>query len=144
MVDKDDVELIDLLRKLKITIPVIIIFSVLLITILIKKFNSTDTELIKKIKNNESLYILVYDNKCDKCKQIKEILKEKKIYYYEINTNKDKNYNKTLKELNMKEYEIISPTLLYINEGKLSVSAIDIKNAETIDALIENGKTNNQ
>ena len=142
MVDKDDVELIDLLRKLKITIPVIIIFSVLLIIILIKKFNSTDTELIKKIKNNELLYILVYDNKCDKCKQIKEILKEKKIYYYEINKNKDKNYNKTLKELNMKEYEIISPTLLYINEGKLSVSAIDIKNAETIDALIENGKTN--
>ena len=49
MVDKDDAELVDLFKRLKITIVVIIIFSLMLITILIKRFNSEDTELIKKI-----------------------------------------------------------------------------------------------
>lgn len=143
MVDKDDVELVDLFKRLKITIVVIIIFSLMLITILIKRFNSEDTELLKKLKNNENLYILIHKTKCDTCKRIKEILNEKNISYYEINIDKDKNYNKTLKQLDMKEYEIISPTLLYINEGKLGVSAVAIKDEEAINTLIENSKTNN-
>ena len=143
MINKDDEELVELFKKIKTSLIVILIFSVLLTTIFIKRFNQQDTKITKKIKNQESLYVLLYDNKCSTCSKIKEILKDNNIEYYQINNDKNNDYKKVLSLLKINDEEIISPTMIYIKKGKFSSSTTDIKDKEVLEKFIKYNKNYN-
>lgn len=138
----DDEELKSLLQRLGKGIIVLIIFTILLIIFLVRKFYLNETKLIQDINNEKDIYILVDDNKCNNCKEIKSILKDNSIDYYEINTDKNHDYKDMLNALEITENEIDKPTILYISKGKFSSSIVDIKDENVITQFLENTNDN--
>ena len=136
----DDEELISLFKRLKIGIVIILIFSVLFVVFIYNKFLPHTPEVINKINNKESLYVLVDNKSCTTCKRIKEILKENNISYYEINIDKDTHYKEFLKSLSITENEVVVPTIMYIENGMLDSTIVEVKDEEILKAFLENTK----
>ena len=136
----DDEELISLFKRLKIGIVIILIFSVLFVVFIYNKFLPHTPEVINKINNKESLYVLIDNKSCNTCKRIKEILEENNISYYEINIDKDTHYKEFLKSLSITENEVVVPTIMYINNGMLDSTIVEVKDEEILKAFLENTK----
>lgn len=136
----DDEELISLFKRLKIGIVIILIFSVLFVVFIYNKFLPHTPEVINKINNKESLYVLIDNKSCNTCKRIKEILEENNISYYEINIDKDTHYKEFLKSLSITENEVVVPTIMYIENGMLDSTIVEVKDEEILKAFLENTK----
>ena len=130
-----------LLNRLKVVVLVLIIFGGFFILILSNKFTVKDSKVIKAIKNNETLYILIDDNNCKERKRIKEILKENSISYLELNTDKETQYKVFLKKISSSENDIVKPTIMYIKDGKLASSIVEVQEEEQIINFIETNET---
>lgn len=118
----------------------IIIFMVPFTIALVTKFGYKTTNMEKSIRNNESLLILVTENSCSRCKEIKGILKEKEVPYYELNYDKTtiNEYQRILRRIKIGEHDIKIPTLIYIQDGNLKSSLVDIKDKNDLLSYIEN------
>lgn len=136
----DDEELLSLFKRLKIGIVIILIFAVLFVVFIYNKFLPHTPEVINKINNKESLYVLVDNKSCTTCKRIKEILKENNISYYEINIDKDTHYKEFLKSLSITENEVVVPTIMYIENGMLDSTIVEVNDEEILKAFLENTK----
>ncbi len=134
----DDEELISLFKRLKIGLIVVILFSIIFVFFIYNKFLPHTPEVVNKINNKESLYVLIDNKSCTTCKRIKEILKDEEITYYEINVDKDSHYKEFLKSLSITENEVVIPTFMYIHDGVLDSSIVEIKDEEILKAFIEN------
>lgn len=137
----DDEELISLFKRLGIGIVILIIFSAIMIILFVNRFSPHSSKVVEAVNNKESLYVLIDDNSCNTCERIKEILKEAKVSYYEINTEKDGHYKEFLAAISATENEIVVPTLMYIREGQLDSTIVEIKDEEILKAFLTN--TNN-
>ena len=130
--------------KLKNNFFKILFFSLLFMIpftiIFITKFEVSDTKIIKKIKNDEKVLILVTNKNCSRCKEIKKILKEKNIIYSELNIDKvtQNDYKSILNQIKMNEYEIVIPTMISIENGLLKSSLVDIKEKNELLSYLEN------
>lgn len=136
----DDEELIALFKRLGVGILVLLLFSTIFVIFIYNKFLPHTAEVITKINNDESLYVLVDDNSCKTCKRIKEVLKENNVKYYEINIDKDNHYKAFLQTLSITKNEVVVPTLMYINNGNLDSTIVEIKDEEILKAFLENTK----
>lgn len=136
----DDEELLSLFKRLKIGIVIILVFAVLFVVFIYNKFLPHTPEVINKINNKESLYVLVDNKSCTTCKRIKEILKENNISYYEINIDKDTHYKEFLKSLSITENEVVVPTIMYIENGMLDSTIVEVNDEEILKAFLENTK----
>ena len=112
----DDEELIALFKRLGVGILVLLLFSTIFIIFIYNKFLPHTSEVIK------------------------EVLKENNVKYYEINIDKDKQYKEFLQALSITENEIVVPTLMYINNGSLDSTIVEIKDEEILNAFLENTK----
>lgn len=138
----DDEELISLFKRLGIGTGILLIFSIIVIIFLVKRFSPHSSKVVESVNNKESIYVLIYDNKCTTCKKIKEVLTEEKIDYYEINVDKDGHYKEFLKSISATENEVDVPTLMYIKEGNLDSTIVDIKDEELLRVFISNTSSN--
>ena len=136
----DDVELINLFKRLGIGIVILLIFSIVVILLLANRFSPHSSKVIESVQNKESMYVLIDNNKCSTCKRIKEILKQENTSYYEINIDKDSHYKEFLKSISATENEVVVPTLMYIKEGNLDSTIVDIKDEELLKAFLINKK----
>lgn len=136
----DDEELIALFKRLGVGILVLLLFSTIFVIFIYNKFLPHTAEVITKINNDESLYVLVDDNSCKTCKRIEEVLKENNVKYYEINIDKDNHYKEFLQTLSITKNEVVVPTLMYINNGNLDSTIVEIKDEEILKAFLENTK----
>ena len=80
----NDSELISLIKKIGFTLLLLIIGIILMITMYRNKFQLKESNIIKKINNNDTFLILITDNKCSNCIEIKNILDENNIDYIKI------------------------------------------------------------
>lgn len=138
----DDEELISLFKRLGIGIVVLIIFSVVMIILLINRFSPHSSKVVEAVNNKETLYVLIDNNKCKTCDRIKEVLKEENISYYEINIEKDGHYKEFLESISATENEVVVPTLMYIKEGQLDSTIVEIKDEEILKTFITNTSSN--
>lgn len=138
----DDVELINLFKRLGIGIVVILVFCILFFFVLLNKFSPRSPEVVNSVKEGKTLYVLIDKKKCSTCKRIKEILKEEKINYYEINVDKDSHYKEFLNAISSTENEVVIPTIMFIKDGKLDSTVVDIKNEEVLKAFLSTTKQN--
>ncbi len=137
----EDEELAILLKKLGIGIIVLLLFSTLIIMFFYNKFSPHIPKVITNIEKKETIYVFIENNSCKNCKEIKQILNDKKINYYTINIDKEKEYKLFLNKLSITENDVIIPMLMYIKDGNLDSSVIEISDEEILDAFIDN--TNN-
>ena len=86
------------------------------------------------------MLILITEKECNKCKEIKSIMKEKKVPYYELNFDETtiNDYNRILRKIKISENDIVIPSLIYIEEGNLKSSLVDIKGKNELLSYIEN------
>ena len=94
----NDPELISLIKKIGCTLLLLVIGITLMIIIYRNKYQLGESNIIKKINNNDTFLILITDNKCSNCIEIKNILDENNIDYIKIyNNNKIKKKKKNSK-----------------------------------------------
>ena len=123
-----DTELIDIIKKISYTILVLIIVVSLMIVIYYNKFQLGESKVIKKINSQDSFLILLTDNKCSNCIQIKNILDENNIEYFKISNNNE--IEKLKRKLMIEEKDLEIPSLLIISEKELKVSLVNPSNEE--------------
>ena len=72
--------------------------------------------------------------------KIKDILKKQNVNYYEINIDKTtiNDYQRILRKIKISENDIVIPTMIYVEEGNLKSSLVDIKNKNELLSYIEN------
>ena len=123
-----DTELIDLIKKISYTIILLIIAISLMTVIYHNKYQLGESNIIKKINNNDTFLILITDNKCSNCVQIKNILDENNIDYIKISNNNE--IKKVKEKLIIEEKDLEIPSLLIISEKELKVSLVNPSNEE--------------
>ena len=118
----------------------LILFMVPFTIELVTKFGYKTTNIEKNIKNKETMLILITEKECNRCKEIKNIMKEKKVPYYELNLDETtiNDYNRILRKIKISENDIVIPSLIYIEEGNLKSSLVDIKGKNELLSYIEN------
>ena len=67
-------------------------------------------------------------------------MKKKKVPYYELNFDETtiNDYNRILRKIKISENDIVIPSLIYIEEGNLKSSLVDIKGKNELLSYIEN------
>lgn len=124
----NDSELISLIKKIGFTLLLLIIGIILMITMYRNKFQLKESNIIKKINNNDTFLILITDNKCSNCIEIKNILDENNIDYIKISNNNE--IKKVKDKLIIEEKDIEIPSLLIVSEKELKVSLVNPNNEE--------------
>lgn len=120
-----DEELKHLRNRFFLGLAVSIIFLIPLIIFVVNKFGSTEQGIIKTINTKEDILLLVIEENCKSCQNIKKILKDKDVIYLEINKDRENNFQEILRKIDMVESDITPPTLIYLKEGKLYSSLVD-------------------
>ena len=123
-----DTELISLIKKIGCTLLLLVIGITLMIIIYWNKYQLGESNIIKKINNNDTFLILITDNKCSNCVQIKNILDENNIDYIKISNNNE--IKKVKEKLMIEERDLEIPSLLIISEKELKVSLVNPSNEE--------------
>ena len=123
-----DTELISLSKKIGFTLLLLIIGIILIIIMYRNKFQLKESNIIKKINNNDTFLILITDNKCSNCIEIKNILDENNIDYIKISNNNE--IKKVKDKLIIEEKDIEIPSLLIVSEKELKVSLVNPNNEE--------------
>ena len=124
----NDPELISLIKKIGFTLLLLVIGITLMIIIYRNKYQLGESNIIKKINNNDTFLILITDNKCSNCVQIKNILDENNIDYIKISNNNE--IKKVKEKLIIEEKDLEIPSLLIISEKELKVSLVNPSNEE--------------
>lgn len=123
-----DTELISLSKKIGFTLLLLIIGIILMIIMYRNKFQLKESNIIKKINNNDTFLILITDDKCSNCIEIKNILDENNIDYIKISNNNE--IKKVKDKLIIEEKDIEIPSLLIVSEKELKVSLVNPNNEE--------------
>lgn len=135
----NDPEFIMLRNKFLIGILVALIFIIPLFLFFKNKIIDNE-DIIKKIRNKETLIILVVENNCIECKNYQEQLDNNDITYIKVNKEKDKNYELILNELNMSYDDVTSPSIIYVKDKKVVATLTNMKSNEEINNFIINYK----
>ena len=136
----EDPEVIELRNKIVLGLIIIIVFLVPLFIFFYNKSGVTDNKIINKINNEKRLFILIRNSECNNCKNIEKVLKNENINYIVLNKDIIKNYNYIIRKLDISSSDIITPTLLYVEESKNYASLVDIKNESEVEEFINNYK----
>lgn len=122
-----------------------IVFFILLFMIpftiaLVTKFGYNATDIENSIKTEEKVLIFVTEKNCTRCQEVNKILKDNNISYYELNIDKTSltDYMSILRRIKMNENDIKAPTIIYVENGKLKSSLVDIKDKTELFSYLEN------
>lgn len=135
----NDPEFIMLRNRFLLGVLVAIIFIVPLFFFFKNKLISNE-DILQKIRNNETLMILVVENDCIECKNYQEQLNNNDIGYMKVNKSKDTNYELILNELNMSYDDVTSPSIIYVKNKKVVSTLTNMKTNEEINSFIVNYK----
>lgn len=92
-----------------------------------------------KMKDKDSFLIFINNEECSNCNEIKTFLDNKNVSYEELNE-----YNSEAKKI-FKKYdfivdESISPAVIYVKNGKVYSSLVNLVDTEELGLFIENYK----
>lgn len=132
-----DEKVIDLRNRFFLAIFLIILFLTPLLFIFMNKFGKDDNIVISRINNNETFTILVINNISNTSK-IGSTLNKNNISYEIINTDKYRYYNSFLNKLDINKNDIVEPSIIYIENGKLISILVEINDTNKLDEYIEN------
>ena len=133
----EDSEVLDFLTKIILTFSILII-CVFFFTLILSNKNSINPSYIEnKIDGKDDFVLLIRDKECKKCKEITDILKQKKIRYYTLNIDKNKRSDTIIRKLDISKNDIVVPMLVNIKEGKTYSLIVDIKKMNDLYGFIE-------
>ena len=132
-----DPEFIKLRNRFLTGILICLILFIPFFLFLYQKIYPHDTAIMKKIKNEETMYILITQNSCNECKRWEESIKGK-LDYSKINKDRDSSYQRLLEELDIEKDDITPPALMYIKNGQLDSMVMNQKAEDMMRFLNKN------
>ena len=132
----NDPEFVKLRNRFSMGIIICLILVIPIFLFFYKRVYSSDTNLMKKIKREETMFILVTKKDCRECQKWEEKLKEK-IAYSKINRDKDSNYPRILEQLDLEKEDVAPPALLYIKEGQLVAMVMEDMTPEEVVQFVD-------
>lgn len=136
----DDPEFRELVKKAVFAISVAIVFVIPIFFIFKNKLISETSNVLKDIRKEETFILLIEEEKCNYCKEIKNELKINNIEYKELKKDKEKDYDEIVRKLDLDNDTLYLPTLIYIEKGKVIEYIVDIKSKEDIKTFINSYK----
>ncbi|MBQ6135591.1 MAG: hypothetical protein IJI60_04680 [Bacilli bacterium] len=133
----EDPEFIKLRNRFLTGILICLVLFIPFFLFLYQKIYPHDTGIMKKIKREETTYILITQNDCNECKRWEESI-QGKIDYSKVNKDKDSSYQRLLNQLDIEKDDIVPPALLYIKDGQLDSMVMNQKAEEMIHFLNKN------
>ena len=104
---------------------------------------NSEMAIVLTIKEEKNIIILVHKSKCDKCWDIKKTLLKHILFYDTVNSDNDKRYQSILKKLELSDKDIVEPTIINVEKGKVVSLLVDIKNVDDLEEFLEyNNLTN--
>ena len=136
-----DPEFIELRNKFLLGIGILIIFAIPIFFFVKNKLYMPDSKIMKYLKKNDSMVILVIENKCDRCNKSREVLNELNVNYFILNKDTERDYNSIIRKLNIED-EIQVQSIIYVDEGNLYSYIYNIRNKKEITDFVENYNLN--
>jgi len=133
-----DPEFIELRNRFLLGITICMVLLVPFFFFFYSKLIQIDSKIIQKIENKETFMILITNYNCKDCPKYEKTIKELSTNYQVMNKDKDKDYSILLKQLDIPEKDIISPALIYIENGTLKSTLIEIQTEEEVTTFVEN------
>lgn len=128
----------DLRNKVLLGVFIFIIFFIPGLAVFMTKFGRVETKIIEKVDKEESFIILFTKTECDYCKEAKEILKNNNIKFEEVKTDSERYYGTIIHKLEISKNDIVEPTVMIVENGKLYSSLVNINNKNDLESYLEN------
>lgn len=135
-----DPEVIELRNRFTIGICAAILFCIPAIFAFNNAFGNNHSKVYKMILDKDNFVVMVESKKCSKCDMVKSVLDSKGVSYFELNIDKDDDFYKILKRLNLREEEVLTPGLMFIVEGKLNSFMFDIRSEDEVLSYLDLNK----
>ncbi len=131
-------EIRSLRNKILLGIFIFILFFIPGLAVFMTKFGRVETKIIEKVDKEESFVILFTKTECDYCKETKEILKDNNIKFEEVKTDSERYYGTIIHKLEISRNDIVEPTVMIVEKGKLRSSLVNINNKSELEGYLEN------
>lgn len=126
-----DPEFIQLKNRFLFGLLIALLMGSILIFVAYKSFTGTNSKVYNYINKNNKSIILVIDNKCKNCDEIKNVLDNNKYKYYLYNRSKD--YSNNIESiLNIDNLGIEIPSLIYLENKRVSSFISNVSDSEEI------------
>ena len=119
-----DPEFIQLRNRFLFAILIAVIFSIPLIIFLSKNFSDTN--------------VLSMVRKCNLCKKVDDLLEDNSVNYVRLNRDKNKDYDKILKDLGLVNKREEYPIIVYVVDGKMVANLFNITHVNDVKEFIIN------
>ena len=132
-----DREFIELRNRFLLGLFVAFIVVIPLFIVLVIKLDQTRPKIKSRLKSKESFYILVESRKCENCKAVESILKDRKLDYEKINMEKEE-YEEMLEILHSMSLQVSPPAILFIQDGIMVDQLTKISGNSELEEFINN------
>ena len=105
---------------------------------IINKFNYKESNILNRISKEESFLIVVKDKDTEMTKNIESYLKNKNYVYEDLDSTDEARYKKVLYKLDISSDDIEEPTIIYVSEGKIYSSLVNVEDMENFETYISN------
>lgn len=131
-----DPEIIQLRNRFLLAITIALLFSVPLIIFLNKNFNNTNV--LTRIREKDTFVILIENKGCKMCKKVNELLDDNSVDYVRLNRDKNKDYNKIMKDLELVNKREEYPVVVYVTKGKMTANLFNISDVSEVREFMKN------
>lgn len=135
-----DPEFIELRNKFLLAVLVALAFTIPVIFIFKNRLVGNESSILKELKNNKEIVILVTDKDCNNCNKYKKVLDNYNVNYKVLNKDTNRDYEKILQKISLNKKIIVTPTIIYTKKGKTISFITDINSSEELKTYIENYK----
>ena len=133
-----DQEFIALRNRFLFSLLITIIFVIPVSILVINKFSSSKSDLLKYIEQKKNIVIYLTTDECSKCEEYQKLLDNEHVAYFELNTKKAQEFKEIMSRIEMTSKYATAPGVVYVENGKLSANIVDIKNSNELLQFIEN------
>ncbi len=133
-----DKEYIELRNRFLLGLFGCIVVGTLILLIIFRKYVFGGI-VTRKMLKEDSFVVLITKNDCSNCDKIKNFLDSQNVIYEELDENSNDAIN-IFEDYEFNMEEDISPAVLYISNGKLYSSLVNINTTDELKLFIQNYK----
>lgn len=133
----EDTDLKEFATKIGIWVFIVVVFGGLMTLILINKFGVKEIDINKEIDKKNDLLVLVVNEKTKKINNYKEVLNNSGMNYKMVYSDRERYFDDFLRKVDLESTDIIEPTIIYIEKGKVSAILGDLKKTDELETFLE-------
>ena len=127
----------ELKKKILIGLGIFLLFFIPSLIAIINKFNYKESNILNRISKEESFLIVVKDKDTEMTKNIESYLKNNNYVYEDLDSTDEVRYKKVLYKLDISSDDIEEPTIIYVSEGKIYSSLVNVEDMENFEKKMQ-------